>query len=407
MQQESMVSIPPDEYRARRARAAALATDLGCDGMLVVGRSAGSYDNMANVFWLTHHAFVAPIVVPTGPWKAYGHDFVVIDGNGRSALATVGRAEPAFIDDIRLGIDVEQLAVDAVHDLGLTQGTLALVGSEVLPWTVTKRLEREFPDLRFRPADLEMAQLRATLSEAECAMLRQSTAVGSAILTAALQAVRVGATDGDVAAAGWGVAARTPHTQHWNFIMASGEHAGDYAPGAFPAWDPATPYRRGDLIHPDCYGYVDGYMYDVQRTMVVGQDPSPAQMFLLRGTWEMADLLGATLRDGVTCREIYETGVQFMRDYGYRKDEPSESWMEGGHFGHGYASGFDWPWLGITAPGADLPLAAPFAVTIELAWSSKDVGAVWVEENWLVTKDGPENLTASVPRTLVADAPGR
>src|SRR5262249_19142114 len=82
----------------------------------------------------------------------------------------------------------------------------------------------------------------------------------------------------------------------------------------------------------------------------------------------------------------------------------AESWMEGGHFGHGFASGFDWPWLGITAPGADRPLSAPFAVTIELAWSSKAVGAVWVEENWLVTKDGPENLTASVPRTIAADA---
>jgi len=44
----------------------------------------------------------------------------------------------------------------------------------------------------------------------------------------------------------------------------------------------------------------------------------------------------------VTCREIYETGVKFMQDYGYRKDEPAESWMEGGHFDHGYASGFDW-----------------------------------------------------------------
>ena len=120
-----------------------------------------------------------------------------------------------------------------------------------------------------------MAQVRFTLSDAECDMVRQSVAAGSRMLEAGLRAARPGATDGDVVAAGWDVAARTERHQHWNFIAASGAIAGEYAAGSMPSWDPITPYRPGDMIHPDCYGYVDGYMYDVQRTVIVGAKPTP------------------------------------------------------------------------------------------------------------------------------------
>jgi len=342
--------------------------------------------------------------VPTGFWRAYGFDFVLIDGNGRSALASCGTTDPPVIDDIRLGLDVEQLLVDMLRDLGLGSARLGLVGSEILPWTVAHRLQREFPDIVLEPAELLMAQLRLTLSDAECDMVRQSVGAGCRMLNAGLAAAAVGATDGDVAAAGWGIAARTERQQHWNFIMASGPIAGEYAAGSLPSWDPIRRYSPGDLIHPDCYGYVDGYMYDVQRSVVVGAAPSARQQWLVDGSWDQAQALGNALRDGITCREIYELGTAFNAARGYRgRDEIRQSWEEGGHFGHGYASGFDWPWLGVTGPLPDEPLRAPFAVTIELYWQEKGVGQAWVEENWLVLPGGSERLSAALPKTLGPD----
>jgi Xaa-Pro aminopeptidase len=389
--------IPEAEFGERRARAAAAASAEGYDGLLVVGRSSGTLDSVANVFWLTHHYFVPPIVPPTGPWRSYGRDFVLLDGDARAALVTVGSSQEPAIDDVRCGSDLDELVVQAVRDLGLERGRLGLVGGEVLPWPLGARLAREFPELALEPADLLLARLRLTLSEAECAMVRQSTRIGSRILNAALAAAVVGATDGDVAAAGLGEAARTPETQHWNFIMASGERSLEYSSGALPSWDAATPYREGDLIHPDCFGYVDGYMYDLQRTRVVGAEPDRRQRRLMEGASEHARTLGAALQDGVTCRAIYELGVRFMEDRGYDHSRVAPPWQGGAHFGHGFASGFDWPWLGITAPGADLPLEAPFAVTIELWWGEPDVGAAWVEDNYLVLPDRVERLTADVP----------
>ncbi len=51
------------------------------------------------------------------------------------------------------------------------------------------------------------------------------------------------------------------------------------------------------MIHPDCYGYVDGYMYDLQRTVVIGGSPTPRQSWLIDGSWEMAQTLtGSSIR---------------------------------------------------------------------------------------------------------------
>jgi Xaa-Pro dipeptidase len=400
----SPARIPDAEFPERRARAAAAARAAGFDGLLVAGRSSGSLDMAFNVHWLTRHYFVPPAVVPTGFWHAYGFDFLLVDGDGRSALASCGTTDAPVIDDIRLGLDVEQLLVDAIRDLGLERARLGLAGSEVLPWTVAHRLQREFPHLVLKPADLLMSQVRLTLSPAECDLVRQSVAAGSRMLNAGLAAARVGATDGDVAAAGWGIAARTERQQHWNFIMASGPISGEYAAGSLPSWDPVRRYESGDLIHPDCYGYLDGAMYDVQRSVVIGAPPTPRQQWLIDGSWDQAQTLGNALRDGITCREIYELGVAFNQSRGYGgRDEVRQSWEEGGHFGHGYSSGFDWPWLGVTGPLVDEPLRAPFAVTIELYWQERGVGQAWVEENWLVLPDGSERLSASLPKTLAPD----
>ena len=99
------------------------------------------------------------------------------------------------------------------------------------------------------------------------------------------------------------------------------------------------------------------------------------QQWLIDGSWDQAQTLGSALRDGITCREIYDLGKRFAveRAYGER-DAVRQTWEEGGHFGHGYASGFDWPWLGVTGQLVDEPLRAPFAVTIELYWQEGGVG---------------------------------
>lgn len=384
--------ISSEEFADRRGRVAAAATERGLDAILVVGRSSESLDNMGNVHWLTRHYSVPPLITPTGPWRSYGQDAVVITADGRSALIAVGTTEEPTIDDVRTGMDVDALLVEALREFGLTRARVGLAGSDVLPWNLTHTIERELPGLSLKPCDLLLAQLRLTLSDAECGLVRRAAEIGCEILTAGLEAVEVGATDGDVVAAGWQVAARRPRTRHWDFIIGSADRVMDYAGGSMPAWDPTTPYEAGDMVHPDCFGYVDGYVYDVQRTVVAGE-PSAEQAALIAGCTAMVEHLGESLYDGITCREVHSIGSAYID-----RHAPADfvnGWGNYGHFGHGFTSGFDWPFLGPDVPDADLPLRAPFAVTIELWWGRKDfAGAALVEDEFLVLADEVENLTA-------------
>ena len=87
-------------------------------------------------------------------------------------LVSAGITEAPAIDDVRTGHDVAACLVAAVHDLGLASARLGLAGSEVLPWATAAKLQGEFPKLSFEAADVLLAQLRLTVSAAECDLLR-------------------------------------------------------------------------------------------------------------------------------------------------------------------------------------------------------------------------------------------
>ena len=145
------------------------------------------------------------------------------------------------------------------------------------------------------------------------------------------------------------------------------------------------------------YGYVDGYMYDIQRTLVVGAAPTRAQRRIVDGAWNHVQYLKEHLRGGVTIRELYATGLRFMREHDYEPNFTSYPWDVFPNFGHAFSTGFDWPWISPGAPDVDEPLVAPFAITIEICWEAPDAGSAWVEDNFLVLADGVEWLSAGVP----------
>jgi Xaa-Pro aminopeptidase len=398
-----LLRCPPEEFAARRRRAAKAAVEAGWDGLLVAGRSAGTHDAHKNVHWLSRHSMAGVVTTPTGNWSAFGQDFVLVDGDGRGTLVSAGITEPPEIEDVRTSQDVEGLLSETIRDLGLGGARLGLAGSEVLPWTVSRRLALDFPELSLTPADLLLAKLRLALSPVDCDMLRQAARIGCEVLGAALAAAVPGATDGDVVAAGLADAARRPRVQHWDFAMSSGARSVHYCSSSFPMWDAATPYEPGDMVHPDCYGYVDGYAYDVQRTVVVGGRPSDRQRELIEGATRHVRELGQALHDGITPREVHRLGTELMRELGHVPPDRPDAWFSlVPHFGHGFATGFDWPWLGVEAPDPDEPLRAPTALTVEIPWEDDEVGGAYIEDEFLVLPDRVECLTEEVPLPMEA-----
>src|SRR5262249_57799004 len=134
--------------------------------------------------------------------------------------------------------------------------------------------------------------------------LRRASRAGVRVYDAFTSALVPGASEGDAVAAGLGEAACIPGCAHWNFL-ASGPDPSILHRNAFPSWQPDYRYRTGDIVHADCYGFVDGFAYDLARTVVVGGDEPPGQSRVSAGVRAACGEMAATLLTGTTPRELH------------------------------------------------------------------------------------------------------
>ena len=181
-------------------------------------------------------------------------------------------------------------------------------------------------------------------------------------------------------------------------IVASGPNAA--LPHARPG---ARALAAGDLVVLDFGGVYDGYCVDLTRTVSLGEPNADARR--VYGAVVEAHAAGvAASRPGVTARDIDRAARGTLERLGL-----------GDAFGHGTGHGLgievhEEPWLQRTRPGPAGP-AAPGGTSGEVLIESGMVftiepgaylpgwGGVRLEDDLLVTADGPELLT-HVPREL-------
>jgi Xaa-Pro aminopeptidase len=145
---------------------------------------------------------------------------------------------------------------------------------------------------------------------------------------------------------------------------------------------------EGDLVILDVGCELDHYVSDVGRTFPVSGSFSPQQARALAMQRRVADAIIAAIRPGVTLAEATRAGVDAM---------PSEArpYMQTGSFySHHLGLSTGDPVL------TDEPLQAGMVFTVEPWYYNHDTGiSVFVEDMVLVTGDGAEVLTSSLPRT--------
>ncbi len=146
--------------------------------------------------------------------------------------------------------------------------------------------------------------------------------------------------------------------------------------------------KRNEAVLVDYNFILDGYTLDQTRIFCLGTLPDH-----LAGAHALAvDILKEmekAARPGVACSVLYERAMQLAGDREYAR-----------HFlgfpqpvtfvGHGI--GIELDELPVIAPGFDMPLEEGMVFTLEPKFSFPD-GAVGVENTYMVTKDGLENLT--------------
>lgn len=138
------------------------------------------------------------------------------------------------------------------------------------------------------------------------------------------------------------------------------------------------------------YNFVfDGYMLDQTRIFCIGKLPehlSEAHAVAMSILTEIEHFA----RPGVLCSELYQRALQIAGDSGFGKHflgfpEPMA------FVGHGI--GIELDELPVIARGFDIPLEEGMVFALEPKFLFPGEGAVGVENTYLVTKEGLENLT--------------
>ena len=248
-----------------------------------------------------------------------------------------------------------------------------------------------------RDATPLLDELAAIKTEEELAAIRRSEAVACQGFSAARQAVRVGATEADVAAATYATLLRTGyaapgahHVQPHVHVMAGSRAALAYR--AFNLTSNAA-INEGDTVTVQMEIGINGYWAELTRTFFAGS---------ISDEWRKAHQACVTaqnaalksIRDGATGRAVDSEARSVMTGAGF-----------GPAFKHGLGHGFGFQAINHSAapvlhPASDAVLRAGMVHNMEPAVYLDGKGGIRLNDNVLVREGGNEVLSSALPREL-------
>jgi Xaa-Pro aminopeptidase len=399
----AVAPIPAAEYAERRERLRAAAAERGLDGLLVVSRGANGADWGADVVYLTNHYSAFPQIPDRpGQWSGRGHAGLVMPvGEDGTLVVEIPdwRRDLVAIDDVQVSLDLWAGLADALRARGLASANVGLIGRESLLYAAVDRIRAELPEITLTWADDLVEDLRRIKSPAEIALVREATRVGGEMVAAFVEAAVPGATEADCVLAA--LAKGIPQGAFpLDIPVASGAHVDHFLWERMPSWDWRRPLEPGDMIHPDMYGTVNGYFYDLVRTTVAGRTVTEAQREVLEASVAVVEHIIDGMRPGVACGELFERGAAWLGEHGF--DVPGAEHSEGvallgqayPSFGHSLGLAWENPSL---VPGEEAVLRPGMVMAVEAEVGRPGAGTGAFEHNLLVTEDGVEILTAHVP----------
>jgi len=264
----------------------------------------------------------------------------------------------------------------------------ACIGIDLASQTLHDALRERHPRVQWTDGDAAMQAARLTKLPEEVVLVEEAVAIAEAVTQAALDALRPGVRELDVAAE----AMRTLYHLGGEYahvttpFVASGERM---APPTRLATDKVI--RHGDLVFIDIGAMWNGYFADVGRTAICGE-PSAEQRRIFRAAHEAHHSGIEAMRPGATTADV----ARAIR-------RAAEAHALAGRFltlfmGHGIGVGANEPpYVGEPFPGAaEVALQPGMLFAMEpLIWVP-DVpggGGVRFEDMVLITEQGPRRLS--------------
>jgi ectoine hydrolase len=251
--------------------------------------------------------YVAGFIVPSQPVLRWRHAAVVMTRDGSTALYTVDM-EAATVRALEPQAQVrvwEEFAEDAMpvlagllRDMGLESSRVG-IESDYLPVRDMELLRTLLPEAQWHPAHPIFNRLRLIKTPRELELMRRLARITDRSIKEAIESVRPGDTEMDLAAA-----ATTNLFRHGadNFkwlILGSGERS------QYPNVGPTTrKLERGDIVRLEVFGILDGYHTGICRTAVV-QEGAAEALEIWSNIVLCRDLIFESIRDGASGAEVY------------------------------------------------------------------------------------------------------
>ncbi|MFC1893361.1 M24 family metallopeptidase [Chloroflexota bacterium] len=347
--------------------------------------------------------------------------FLFIPAQGEPLLAVHGNLERA-LQESRLGQIIPlkngQLLARTLSDFKYpVQGRLGLE-MDVLPVNNYLVLCRDFPAASFLDTSELIRKVRMIKSEYEICQIRKACEILNQVMEEAQRSIRPGMTELEVDSNLGAPARRLGHQgrlrmRGYNQEM-SYAHVFCGKTGAIPSFlkaplgglgtTPAiaqgagfNPIAKNEPLIIDFGVGINGYVTDMTRTFVIGKLPEKLQQAYSL-VHEVKGFMEHWVTPGKRCSLLYKEVIKLVRQRGYEEHFMGYKGHQVPFVGHGIGLEIDeYP---LIAPGFHEEFQENMVFAFEPKLVFPDVGAIGVEDDYLVTSTGVERLTTYDDRVL-------
>ena len=386
--------FPLEEYEDRWAKTYAAMEKKGYDVAVVWGKTSGVYERAGDMLYLTNffsnHSGQEPDTVL---WNGRSYSAVIMQQGQVPELITdeaEGRFDIIATDRFQGLYDPIKGTADTLKARGIS-GKVALVGTDFLPMKYWQQLSAQTPDIEWVGEDDLVRDVRLLKSELELGLFREAGELVTRAETALMEALIAGKTEGEAAGAAGKIILEGGGA--WHRIAISHGKVSQYLES-----DPVTGFstiapKKGDIVHGFIYGPIlKGYWLDPGRTAVCGGDPTPEQRHLTETLVDVMQQLMAAIKPGVKVKTVGELGDTLSDASGYVSDVLKTNWP---YYGHSNGCMWEAPYIEPRLCSDEDVFLENMVASVEAFYEAEGVGTAVFETNYIVVKDGVEEITPS------------
>jgi Xaa-Pro aminopeptidase len=303
------------------------------------------------------------------------------------------------------------------------QGGLKRIGLEcdILPVNQLRQMEKMLPHSEFVDISKAIKQVRMIKSPYEINQLKKSAQILDEVFGFAKGVIKPGMTEIDVESHLIELGRRRGHQgltrmRAWNQDMVNASvlsgNSGSVlthldvsviGPGISPAYPQGSsfnPIERDVPIQIDFSIAYNGYITDAARTYVIGRLPRKL-LEAYEVALEIRQEMDKIAKPGVTCSHLYHHSSQIAKKRGLEGYFIGTKKYQASFVGHGIGLEIDeYP---LIAKGFTHPLEIGMVFAFEPKFIFPGIGAVALEDDYVVTENGVEKLTHADDNIIAID----